>query len=155
MLMFQKGDYMFSFDLQSGYHHVDIYQPHTKFLGFQWLIKGKPTYYIFTVLPFGLSTACYAFTKLLRPLVKYWRGNGLRALVYLDNGIVAVGGEEAATCASQQVRGDLIKAGLAKHSVKCVWETTLKLKWLGLDIDSGVGQISVPEDKLCSLKTQL
>jgi len=28
MLMFQKGDYMFSFDLKSGYHHVDIYELH-------------------------------------------------------------------------------------------------------------------------------
>jgi len=100
----QKGNYIF-FDLKSGYHHVDIYQSHTKFLGFQWLIKGKPTYYIFTILPFGLSTACYSFTKLLWPLVKYWRGKGLWALVYLDDGIVAVGGKEAATCASQQVRG--------------------------------------------------
>ena len=28
MLMFLKGNFMFSFDLKSGYHHVDIYQPH-------------------------------------------------------------------------------------------------------------------------------
>ena len=25
--MFQKGDYLFSFDLKLGYHHVDIYEP--------------------------------------------------------------------------------------------------------------------------------
>ena len=24
MLLFQRGDYLFSFDLKSGYHHVDI-----------------------------------------------------------------------------------------------------------------------------------
>jgi len=155
MLMFQKGDFMFSFDLKSGYHHIDIYQPHRKFLGFQWVADGKPTFYIFNVLPFGLSTACYAFTKLLRPLVKYWRGKGLRALLYLDDGIVAIAGEEAAKLASQQVREDLAKAGLVEHSAKCIWEPTLKLKWLGFNLDLGVGQISVPEDKLSSLKTQL
>ena len=33
MLMFQKGDYLYSFDLKSGYHHVDIYEPHRKYLG--------------------------------------------------------------------------------------------------------------------------
>ena len=27
MLMFQKDDYLFSFDLKSGYHHVDIFEP--------------------------------------------------------------------------------------------------------------------------------
>ena len=75
--------------------------------------------------------------------------------MYLDDGIVAVAGEGAAKLASQQVREDLAKAGLVEHSAKCTWEPTLKLKWLGFNLDLGVGQISVPEDKLYSLKTQL
>ena len=68
MLLFEKGDFLFSFDLKSGYHHVDIATIHQKYLGFSW----QRAYYVFTVLPFGLSTACYMFTKLLRPLVSYW-----------------------------------------------------------------------------------
>ena len=153
--MFQKGDFMFAFDLKSGYHHVDIYQPHREFLGFQWAVGDKQTFYLFNVLPFGLSTACYTFTKLLRPLIKYWRGKGLRALLHLDDGIVAVAGEDAAKLASQQVRDDLAKAGLVEHSDKCTWSPTLSLKWLGFNLDLEKGQISVPEDKLCALKTQL
>ena len=64
MLLFQKGDYMFSFDLKSGYHHIDIFEPHRQFLGFCWDQGGTKQFYMFTVLPFGLATACYAFTKL-------------------------------------------------------------------------------------------
>ena len=30
-LMFRKNGYMFSFDLKSGYHHVEIFQPHQTF----------------------------------------------------------------------------------------------------------------------------
>ena len=56
-------------------------------------------YYVFCVLPFGLATACYFFTKLMRPLVKYWRGQGLRIIVYLDDGIAAIAGEQAACAA--------------------------------------------------------
>ena len=33
-LMFRKNGYMFSFDLKSGYHHIEIFQPHQTFLGF-------------------------------------------------------------------------------------------------------------------------
>ena len=33
-------------------------------------------YFQFKVLPIGLSSACYAFTKLLRPLVEKWRSMG-------------------------------------------------------------------------------
>ena len=70
LLMFQKGDFLVKFDLKSGYHHVDVYEPHQRYLGFSWELEGKLGFFVFTVLPFGLSSACYAFTKLLRPLIK-------------------------------------------------------------------------------------
>ena len=34
------------------------------------------------------------FSKLMRPLVKLWRSKGLKALMYLDNGICAVKGKD-------------------------------------------------------------
>ena len=49
MLLFEQGDYMFSFDLKSGYHHVDVTEVHQKFLGIEW----DGAYYVFTVLPLG------------------------------------------------------------------------------------------------------
>ena len=54
MLMFQKGDYLISFDLKSGYHHVDIYEPHRQYLGFSWERRRRTQLYIFTVLPLVL-----------------------------------------------------------------------------------------------------
>ena len=42
---------------------------------------------MFCVLPFGLASACYVFTKLLRPLVKRWRSLGLHVFLYIDDGI--------------------------------------------------------------------
>ena len=36
MLLFERGDFLFSFDLKSGYHHVEIAKIHTKYLGFSW-----------------------------------------------------------------------------------------------------------------------
>ena len=35
----------FVWDLKSGYHHVDIFHSHCKYLGFEW----KNNFYIFTV----------------------------------------------------------------------------------------------------------
>ena len=68
MPLLGKDDFLFSFDLKSGYHHVDICREHWKYLGFSW--GGQ--YYVFTVLPFGLSSACYIFTKMVHP----WSGTG-------------------------------------------------------------------------------
>ena len=41
-LMFEPKDFLFKFDLKSGYHHVDIYPDHFKYLGFQWAEKVLP-----------------------------------------------------------------------------------------------------------------
>ena len=92
LLFLNKEDFLIKFDLKSGYHHVDIFEPHQSYLGFSWDQGGLPKYFKFKVLPFGLSSACYAFTKLLRPLIRYWRAQGLRAVLYLDDGIVAAKG---------------------------------------------------------------
>ena len=76
---------MFKFDLKSGYYHISIWPEHYKYLGFHWDFGDMAEYYVFTVLPYGLSTTCYLF-KLMHPLVRYWRGRGLKAIVYLDDG---------------------------------------------------------------------
>ena len=107
---------------------------------------------MFTVLPFGLATACYVFTKIVRPLVRYWRGQGLRAVVYLDDGIIAVEGEEAASRASEAVRDDLRKAGFVIHVEKSQWEPTRNIVWLGFELDLEEGKIKVPRDKLTRLQ---
>ncbi len=142
-----RDDYLFAFDLKSGYHHVDIAQVHFKYLGIAW--GGK--FYVFTVLPFGLASACYLVTKLVRPLVRYWRSKGLRIIVYLDDGISAVAGEQAAMEGSQLVRSTLAKAGFVAHPTKSKWQPTRRLIWLGFVVDTALGQVEVPQDKLLAL----
>lgn len=50
LLYFKKDEYLCTFDLKSGYHHIDIHINSQMYLGCEW--KGK--HYVFTVLPFGL-----------------------------------------------------------------------------------------------------
>ena len=82
----EEGHWDFTWDLRSGYHHVDIFVEHQTYLGFSWRFNGVPRYFTFAVLPFGLSSACFCFTNLLRPLVKRWRSMSHSSFVYLDDG---------------------------------------------------------------------
>ena len=91
-------------------------------------------------------------SKIVRPLVRYWRGQGLRAVVYLDDGIIAVEGEEAASRASEAVKDDLRKAGFVIHVEKSQWEPTRNILWLGFELDLEEGKIKVPRDKLTRLQ---
>ena len=59
--LLEKGCWMTTFDLKSGYHHIEIHPDYWSYLGFSWEHGGKRVHYVFRVLPFGLATACYVF----------------------------------------------------------------------------------------------
>lgn len=116
---FSPDALLFSFDLKSGYHHIQIAPEHYKYLGFSWCIEGKLRYFVFSVLPFGLSSAPFIFTKILKPLVSHWRSCGILVALYLDDGFIVVPRKQnstdehlqRATLVSDHVRSDLLKAG--------------------------------------------
>ena len=39
--LFQKGDYFFKCDIHKGYYHINIFEPHVKYLAFSWIIMVK------------------------------------------------------------------------------------------------------------------
>lgn len=147
-----KDQYYFSFDLESGYHHVDIFPLHQKFLGFSWKHKVTITkFYVFTVLPFGLSSASYLFTKLTRPLVYYWRANGLISFVYIDDGIIVNPSLDLALTNSPFVRNTIARSGFVASKTKCVWTPRRSILILGLIIDSLSSSFYIPQIKIAKL----
>ena len=88
--LFSKGDFLFEFDIRGAYHHIMIYPAHRTFLGFSWQYENLTRYFVFNVLAFGISTAGFIFTKLLRVAVKKWRSRGYKIVLFLDDGL---GGE--------------------------------------------------------------
>ena len=74
--MFRRGDYLFTFDIRSAYHHCMIFLEHRTYLGFSWIFEGELRYFVFNVLTFRISTAGYIFTKLLKVPLKKWRPEG-------------------------------------------------------------------------------
>lgn len=143
-----KGGFLFNFDLKSGYHHVEIFPEHLKYLGFSWVFEGVTKYFCFSVLPFGLSSAPYIFTKLLRPLVKYWRFNGVNIVVYLDDGCGSAKSHDTALLHSEFVRNTLRNAGLVVNSTKSIWTPVQSLIWLGICWDLASGVYSITEKRI-------
>ena len=146
---FEKGSYFTKFDLKSGYHHLDIFPEHQPFLGFSWVMSdGEPSFFMFTVLPFGLSSAPYIFTKLLRPLVRHWRSQGIRAVVYLDDGFDVEPTESLSLIHSNILRSDLAAAGFISNDDKSVWVPVQFIVWLGIVWDGIQGNISITESRI-------
>ena len=123
---------MLSFDLKWGYHHVDIFPDQSKYLSFSWtFLCGRTRFFEFTVLAFGLSSAPYLFTKLLKPLVRKWRSGAKGIVVYLDDGLGSAVDYNNAKTASLPAHADLCHPGFLANESKCVWEPTQVISWLG------------------------
>ena len=75
LMYVKENSFMFSFDLHAAYHHIEMFYPHTEFLGFSWIVGGEQKFFKFLVLPFGLKSAPYIFTKITRPSIKKLRGD--------------------------------------------------------------------------------
>lgn len=150
------GGYASKFDLKSGYHHIDIFPPHQSFLGFSWTFPdGSTRFFAYTVLPFGLSSAPYISTKLLRPLVKHWRTLGLFCVVYLDDGFILEGTREKSERASHQIRQDLLAAGFVVNEDKSIWRPVQSIVWLGIVWDFEKGTISITHERIERLEKKL
>ena len=97
---------------------------------------------------FGLSSAPYIFTKLLRPLVKHWRSQGIRAVIYLDDGFDVESTESLSQIHSNILRSDLAAAGFISNDDKSVWVLVQFIVWLGIVWDGILGNISITESRI-------
>ena len=130
----ENSKYMFKFDLKSGYYHIDINKNFQKYLGFSWIIDGKLRHFIFTVLPFGLNSAPFLFTKVVRPLVKYWRKHLVKIACFLDDGLSVADSFLEALQKSNFVKNSLEKSGFIVNNKKSIWEPQESLTWLGITL---------------------
>ena len=154
--MFEEGDYFIKFDLSSGYHHIDIHPEHYKFLGFSWTFSSSITrYFHFVVLPFGISSACFVFTKVLRPLTKKWRSSGIRSIIYIDDGINGGKSYSQAKQFAAIVHNDLKQAGFVVNIQKSDFEPKQRGEWLGTNIDTETMIFTVPERKINKVKENI
>ena len=136
--------FVFSFDLRSAYHLTDICDKHRKFLSFKWTSShGVTKFHEFKVLPFGMCSAPYVFTKVLRQLVKYWRGCGHLTLMYLNDGLGRDMSFESTKSLSDTVCNDIVLSSFTPNNDKSVWQPTQKLAFLGTVLDFEEGFILI------------
>uniref|UniRef100_A0A7M5WT73 Reverse transcriptase domain-containing protein n=1 Tax=Clytia hemisphaerica TaxID=252671 RepID=A0A7M5WT73_9CNID len=146
--MINKDDFLITFDLKSGYHHVPINLRFQTFLGFAWEFNSEMQFFVFKVLPFGLNIACLVFTKLMRQLVKRWRSKGIKCAMYLDDGIVGDNSYFSLIQTRDLMLNDMRSAGLTVNFEKSSLEPEKNKTWLGFIIDTENMNFEVPTPKI-------
>jgi len=123
-----------------------IHQP----LGFSWLDNGVLSYFIFLVLPFGLTSAPFFFTKVMRSLVKHWRQHCVKIGCFLDDGLGISSTKDIAFEDSKFVQNSLIASGFVVNEAKSLWCPVKQLTWLGIEVDTKNSFFTIPRVKILS-----
>ena len=150
-----EGGYVFNFDIKQGYHHVDMHPESVPYLGFAWEIEGVLRYFVFLVLPFGLTSAPFIFTKIVRVLVKSWRGKGVRICVFIDDGLGTKRKYPIAKMDALLVKDSLQYSGFIANVEKSHWEPCQELTWLGVTVNLALGTLKISKDREESLLATL
>ena len=149
-LLLDRNDFMISLDLRDAFHSISIHDDHKKFLCFEFL----GTRYMFNVLPFGLTSAPRIFTKIVKPVIAYLRGLGLKLSVYLDD-IIIIANSKTTLLNHAKLALDLFtKLGFNLNLRKSNLLPTNRLLHLGFIWDTSNTSLSLPTvkiDKIISL----
>ena len=143
-----------SIDFKSAYYSVNVDTRDRKDLAFEW--QGRV--YQYTVLPQGICTAPYKFTKLLKPAFAHLREKGIICLGYIDDTLFIANSQEAIEFAVSEAVALFDKLGLTIHPKKSVFEATHEIEYLGFILNSDNMTVRLTErkcDKIQQLAQQL
>lgn len=149
--LISRNCFMATLDLKDAYFLIPIHASHKKFLRFRFEDK----LYEFNVLPFGLNTAPFVFTKLLKPVMCLLRSLGHMSSIYLDD-ICSIG-RDYSTCLNNVVQTKYVLESLGfiiNTQKSCMTPSTI-CKYLGFLIDSKKFHISLTNEKRIIVKREL
>ena len=144
---FIPDGWAFSYDITKSFYHMDVHPDSQDYLGFSFKFDGHTYFGVFTVCCFGLCSAPWLLTKLLKPLLTRWRSLGLYHFIYLDDGIGFHASYDGCAAAAARVRSELSRAGFHEQLEKCNWAPTQQLSWLGFSLDFAMFSVSIPPAK--------
>ena len=141
--LLSPGSFMATLDLRDAYYMIPIDEADRRFLRFQF----DSELFEFTCLPFGLSTAPYVFTKIMKPVVSYWRSHGFVVVVYVDDFILMVDSYTEWYQNIEETHSLLQDLGFIIHHEKSLMTPSQKCKYLGFVFDSIRMTVELPTVK--------
>lgn len=146
--------FMATLDIEDAYLLVKIHPSFRKYLCFKW----RNQIFWFLALPFGLSTAPFIFTKIMRAPIAFLREENYQSVVYLDDCLL-LGFSELECRKNLQAHINLLTAlGFIINFQKSELEPSTERKYLGFIFNSEKQTIAIPgtrRQKLYSLVSKI
>ena len=138
--LLRAGDWMTKVDLKDAYFTIPMSQSDRQYLRF----SAESQQYQFTCLPFGLSSAPWIFTKILKPVAALLREHGVRLVVYIDDFLIMAESKDLAEEHTAALVFLLENLGFLL-SAKSVMIPSQSMEFLGFMLDSHTMRLQVQE----------
>lgn len=149
--LISKDCFMSTLDLKDAYFSIPICKKHRKFLRF----KFDGSLYEFNCLPFGLCSAPYIFTKIMKPILEHLRSKGIILITYLDDFLILGDSEEACQRYVNYTKIFLRSLGFRINEEKCSRVPSNRCKFLGFVFNSIEMTMSIPDSKKVVISTNI
>lgn len=147
MALLTTGDFMAKIDLKESYLLINIHPQHRKYLRFEY-----DKMYEFSALPYGLCSAPYLFTKIMKVVVTHLREKGFKSVQYLDD-ILCIGSSYELCLENVQETIKLLQClGFVINFDKSVIQPTQSCQYLGFVLDTNNMTLELPVDKRNNIK---
>lgn len=146
-----KNCYMSKIDLKDAYYLIKIHPDSRKFLRFQF----EQELYEFNVLPFGLSTAPYIFTKIMKPIIRLLRMAGLVSTNYLDDYWLMGQSYEDCLRNTSLTKMLITSLGFKINEEKSSLVPNTTCTFLGFVLNSENFQIILPSEKILRVRKEI
>jgi len=147
----RRDDFFTKVDLKSAYHHIPMAPDASRLLAFRW--RGRD--YAFRSLPFGVSIAPWAFSRVMKAVAGALRERGIRMIVYLDDLLFLSRTREAAVRDIADATALLQSLGFCLKAEKCVLVPTQRIEFLGFTVDSRALTLGITCARARALRAQV
>ena len=143
-LSVNPGDWATSIDLMDAYFHILVRPYYRKYLRFVW--RGQV--FQFLALPFGLASAPYVFTKVVREFMCIQRAQGHRVRDYLDDWLVLASSQEKALISTNHLLMNSALFGFQIKPEKCDLVPSQTFNYLGMAFNTVLFTVQPTKERI-------
>ena len=153
--LLSPGAFMATVDIASAYRSISVHPEQWRYQGVAWPSFSQLEFMLDTRICFGLRSAPYLYTHISNFIVRCMNRRGfVRIINYLDDFIVIGDSFQECQLAQTELITLLGSLGFWVNWKKCSSPSTMT-RYLGIMFDSTNMQLSLPEDKVLKLNTEL
>ena len=138
-------------DLKDAYYHVPIAPMFQRYLSFH--LDGVN--YSFRKLPFGLTIAPWAFSRIIKPLKGYLHKLKINFHSYLDDFLIINESQETLTKQITLIQGYLGKLDLTINLSKSVLTPSRQIEYLGIQLDCLLMRVGITPSKIDQIQEKI